>query len=473
MPASDASIAALQRRGLGRAGPVELDLQGLRRAITEARVLQIWRGQAAPLEALDAPLVRRRLLTQALETRVVRHELARRRISTTPEALDLAVANAADGRGPAAPRTGPAPTPEALTASIHARYGVEPAVVRRVAQDLLEAPLLVEALLDAEPDEALKARWIDAETQLVVDVVRVPRVPTTAEINAVVRGRAAEIDTWYTAHSNRFNTPQRARVHRFFLKGTSEATREKLASFRDRILAGEPFEALAGEHSDGPQARHGGRVGALSLSKLSEAEGLPAGALTVIRPEPDGLAFYRVDDQYPAVHRPASQITVRREIAATLLREADTLAAARAATAQIRTHLAAELPDLPAGLERLRVKRSRTPRFARAGRQSVPGLGLAPELFKALFTAKPGAVVGPLTVRQDYVVARVVSRTSPDPTQWATARGRWVAQWRTQAQRTALDRWLSERLKDETMWVASDRLSALPRAALLEDRVEQ
>jgi parvulin-like peptidyl-prolyl isomerase len=456
---------------LGRAGPVHLDLAGLRVAIAESRVLQAWQGREAPVEALASVELRQRLLSQALENRVVRLEVNRRGLSVDASTLERALVNAAAGQPADAPLSEPPPSAAVLDERLRARYGVAPEVVARVARDMLESARLSEALLDEVSD--LKAAWMAANTEAVLDLVLSPRVPTSQEIDRAVRARAAEIAAWYAKNEGRFNQPERLRLSRIAVKVAAEteaeAVRITAESLRNRVLAGEDFRQLARTESDDPSARRGGGMALVPAEKRPDLAKLAPNALSPVTREGEYWSFYRLDAVLPAVVRSLDSGPVQREIAATLLRAADDLPEAVGLAQQAAAMLMRE-PEgnsLPALVRVNRLKRFTTRPFVQSGHDVVPGLGLAPEVFAGAFTTPVGKVAPRVTVRQDYVVYRVVSRTSPDPTTWPEARAAFVAQWRSREIRQAEDRWLSQRLKGEVLWVATERLAAIPLAELL------
>lgn len=468
---------------LGRAGPVVLGLEGLREAIAETRILQQWHGgQRPPLDALSSPLVRRRVLTRALETRVVREEARKRGIVVPPDELGRALRAAAAGRRPdaAGAETAEAEAAEPLDldlldAQLAARYEAPAAQVRQVVTDVLVAGRFVEALLDDMDDAALQARWALEETRVRVDVVRISRVPTAREIDEVVRTRQPDIARYYRDHPRLFNTPERAVVKRIFVRSgdAPDGARARAEALRARVADGEDFEAVARAESEGPQARAGGHVGGVVRERLPEAFDTPVGELTPVREEPEGWAFYRVEGRTPAVTRPLDDQRVQREIGAALLREGDQLPHARRVAEQARALLrsAPDGDELTRLVATERLRRHLTEPFNAAGARLVPGLGLADELFPAIFALRPEApVTAVFTVRQDYVVARLVERTEPDSARWPEARAAFRAQWRARERPHIVETWLNERLKGEPMWVDMDRLKALPADALDPDQ---
>ena len=61
---------------LGQAGPIAIDLDTMREAVAEARVLRHWQSGTKPeLSALKNPRMRQKVLIRAIETRLVRREV--------------------------------------------------------------------------------------------------------------------------------------------------------------------------------------------------------------------------------------------------------------------------------------------------------------------------------------------------------------------------------------------------------------
>lgn len=456
-------------RGIGRAGPVVMDVDALRVAVQEARVLQAWRGGAQPpAEALESIMLRRRLLTKAMETRLVRLEVARRGLELPAAEVDGLMRAAALGK---APRPLPGPPVADADARIFERFGVPTAQVRRVAEDLVSGRVLTEALLDDVDVETLRARWRKEQTRVRLDLVGVPRVPSSKEIDAATKARSAEIDAWYAAHRNRFVRPERTIVSRVFVAFGPDrgVTRAKIDGLRGRVAGGEAVGEVARAASEGPNARRGGRLGGMSRKQLPAAFEVAAkGGVTPVLEERDGWAFYVTDGRVPAMSRGSDDPRVRREITATLLREADQLPHARKVALRVRA-LLRRAPDgakLAALVKTERLRRRTTEPFHAAGAQLVPTIGLAPKLFEAAFELAPGAVSQVIPVRQAYVVARLVERLEADPAAWAPAQAEWVKAWRARERPSVVQGWLTGRLAEKQAWVDMERLRALTLADL-------
>jgi hypothetical protein len=467
-PASEPGIPA---DAVGRAGPVVLDLAGLRDAVEEARVLQFWRSGAAPdVNALQNPMLRQRLVEKALQTRVIRAEGARRGLAVPPERLHQALEDFAAGRPVDAPVPEPAPDPSTLDARLAARYGTTPDRARQVVVDLLQSGLLAEALLDETPEDRLRRAWEDEQTQLRVDLVLVPRVPTSGEIDRAVRERADAVKAFYEAHLDRFQKPERVVARRVVVPvpagadaAAREAARKRAEALRARVAGGEDLKKVAATESVEAERRRGGLVGPWTRETAPELFGVAPGQLSSVVACRQGWTFFRIETHVPASTRPLDDPTVQGEIAAEILRTEDVLPHARDVAERVRALLRAA----PGGadLDRLvhdeRLTRQTTPPFNRAA-QRVPGIGLSPELFEAVFRLTPAApVTEVVTVRQNYVVARQVELHTPDPAAWPAAKAGFTAQWRTQQRPFVVDNWLAERLRGQPLWVDGKRLDAL------------
>lgn len=470
---------------LGRAGPVVLDIGAFAVALDEARILEQWRtGQSPPAEALRDPRLRRRLMTQALETRVVRLEARQRGLAPDPERFEQMMRLAAAGHRLETP-----PSPEVLASvqaleavdpALEARFGASAERVRRVGLDVLEAEMLADALLSAVPESASKAAWLADNTRVVVDVVRVPRVPTSSEIDRAIESRGPAIAEYFASHQRLFRTPERAFVRRLLVPVPADAdpaaraeARRRAEALRAEVVAAEAqdagaFEAVIEREAPAREARSGGRmrVGRSQMPEAFEAPlpGEGPGPLSPVVATADGWHFYRVEGRAPAVERTLDDPRVKREIAAELLREADALTAAKRTAGRVRT-LLGQSPDgeaLAALVKSERLRRSTTAPFAASGPEVVPGVGLAPELFEAIFALTPEAPVTPvMTVRQHYVVARLVSREAPDPAQWSAVGARYTAEWKARRRPRVIDEWLTERLDGRPTWIDGPRLQGL------------
>lgn len=462
LAASARAESPLPPNALGRAGPVVLMPADFDAAVVEARILEQWRAnRTPPLAALRSRDLRRQIAIKAMETRVVRLEAAKRGVQPDPDRLRAALTNAALGR----PYNTPVATPlDDLDARLVARYSAPAERVRQVAIDLLEAQSLSTALLDAVDDATHRARWLTESTTIALDLVQVPRVPTLWEIEATVKGRGDDIDIWYAVHRARYDRPARAQVRRGFARSDPAqpgAAKARVAQWRAALKAGTDPAAIFTQ-GDGPEATNEGRIGRVTRNRLPIAFELEAGDVSAPIAEDGGWAIYLVEAKTPASLRPAHDSSVRREIAATLLREGDVLPHARQVAETVRRYLASNPKRLASMMKTERLKRRTTPAFAQSRRTLVPGIGLAPDLVKAAFALqKPGQVTPIVRVRQNYVVARLIERQSPDPGTWTSARAAYIDAWKAKEQPHIIEDWLTTRLAKAQLWIDMPRIAAI------------
>ena len=455
---------------IGRAGPASLDTAGFFDAIAEARVLEQWRAnRVPPIEALRSADLRRRVVIKALETRVVRTEVDRRGLQPEPVAMTTALANAALGRPYSAPLK--AAPPADLEARLAAKYISSVARVRSVAADLLGSRALAESLLDEVDDATHRARWLRESTLLTLDLLFVPRVPTSQEIEATTKLRPDDIDIWYAVHAARYTRPERARVRRLFARAADtspaalKAARARIDAWAARLRDGDDLDTVMAL-GDGPEAERDGKIGRVTRAQNAAVFEVEVGQQTapVREVETPGWTIYHLESILPALDRPSHDSALRREIAATLLREGDALPHAMQVAERTRNLLIAR-PDstiLKGWLKSNRIKSKQTKPFHRSERTLVPGVGLAPALVDAAFELRsPGAVTPIVRVRQDYVIARLVERTTPDLATWATAKTAYIEAWKQRTRATVVEDWLSSRLAGEPLWIDMPRIIAI------------
>jgi hypothetical protein len=443
---------------LGKAGPVEIDLNEYRRAISETRILRKWRtGQAAPLAALKDRRLRKQILTRALETRLVRREVNRRRLVVPPKDMEGLLVRAALGIQPDSglSKTHYARAPkdiDRLEAKVVAQFGAPFSHVKRVAQDFIEHRVLAEDLLNSVPESKRKEIWLNEKTCIRLELFRVPRVPTGVEITDAVQKRHAEFDAYYQKNPRLFKTPARSFVRRFLLPNTDRNkdvdVKKKLATYRKRIQAGDDMETLVRQFATPRDRRSGGRV-TVSKRKRPDLHELKDGALTQIEQHPEGWVFYKIEGHGEGVHRLLTDNRVQREIAAALLRRDDRLIHAKQTAGLIALRLRQERTGaaFKALLKKERIRVSETKLFCRSKARLIPTIGLAPELTTSVFELRKQQPVGnPVKVRQYYVVARLIERVDPTDAEWKKQAESFTAQWLDRERPLVVKKWIRSQL---------------------------
>ena len=218
---------------VARDGSIELTVADLPSIVDASRALQIWRSGVRPPEsALSNLEVRLQLLDSALDARLVHAEVALRGLTPTPGDLEPLLALAQAGLAPdaVAPTM---PVPMYVGAAFEARYLISQTQFARLAQDVLEASRLRDALLAEMTDEALQPIWRDQKTRVQIQLVHVGRVPSTREIDVAVLSRPMELQAWYDAHPELFVTPAKRTIRRVIVDpvGQDPAARAAATAF--------------------------------------------------------------------------------------------------------------------------------------------------------------------------------------------------------------------------------------------------
>jgi hypothetical protein len=460
---------------IAREAGAALIVADLPAVVDASRALQIWRtGTRPPESALSSLDVRLQLLETALDARRIEAECARRGLSPTPADLEPLLALARAGLPPDAPTPATAPVPLYAGDAFTARYLVPEAGFAGVARDVLAASRLRDALLADTTADTLKQLWTDENTRVRIEVVQVGRVPSTREIDEVVRTRPMEMRAWYDANPQLFVTPTRRAVQRVVVEPAGQdpaarATARTLAEkLRAAAAAGTPFDALP--KSPGVRVT---AVRPLSRSQYPPAFDLAFGQISEVLDFRDGFAFARVDAETPGSVRPLEDTSVAREVAAAMLREFDELPQARAVAEEASRMLtsqpaAAVVEQLSLRYPSVRLRALSPPAFARSAGEIVPVVGLAPALFQAAFELEPTRpVTAVLPVRQEYCVGRLVERQSARAEDWPAAEAAFTARWRSRESRNVLREWLirQRRAPGAERWVDRRRLAMLTPAA--------
>jgi hypothetical protein len=451
-----------------------MDLDAYRGAVAEARALQVWRsGKPAPMTALENPVLRRRVLTKALETRVVRRETSRRGLTPDLDVLNGLLMQAAQGQPPNLARAKSSASSvraEELEAKLFGRYSELGPHIRRAALDIIDAGMLADQLLGQTPEAVFKAAWKAQNTTVMVDLVRIPRVPSSREIDVAVRQRQPAMKRYHETESKFFRKPARVFLRRMWLPWPKDATNEQKEALRTQINAlrkqvesGTDFITLVQKHGALQDRRSGGKL-TLKQKTRPDFYDLPADTLTPVEKNHMGLAFYRIEGKAPAVNRSFTDARVQREIAAALLRKADVLPEARRIAGEV-TRLLRTDPDgeeLVQLVKKHRLRRKNTPSFAQAQQRQVPTIGLAPALFTEIFslTAKK-PVSSTIHVRQDYVVARLLERKNADENAWPATREDYTARWKKRKRPRMVDEWLNAHLAGKPLWVDMKQVGAI------------
>lgn len=326
----------------------------------------------------------------------------------------------------AAHERGIAATPEEVAAHIASDPRLAGAPVERarvVAADAVLNRRLTEALVTAPTDDAVWNAWRAHTERVEIEFVAVPNTPSSNAITAFVEGHGDEIERHFREHPGKFRLPESRRVR--ILEMTGPDARNALAGHRVQVLAGADFAALARIHSVHATAAQGGDLGWVVRRQRPEAFAVEVGDVTEPFVTKVGQAVALVVEALP--ERPQALTgSVRREIAADLLRAAGPDAGAAELAADIRAAWTGDDVDAllrPHGLRRqpsLPFEDARPDVF-------VPGIGREPAVLAAVRTlVDSGDVAGPVFARGHHYVVRLVRRGKATRTAFAAERAEFA-----------------------------------------------
>jgi peptidyl-prolyl cis-trans isomerase SurA len=124
-----------------------------------------------------------------------------------------------------------------------------------------------------------------------------------------------EVERFYKDHLKDFSTAEEVTLSEIIIPATGDGSQgQALASgYRDRLMQGESFPALASQVSKGPTASKGGSIGTYQLSQLSQQitasiANVKEGDVSAVTKLPEGYAIFRVDSRKPPVVRPFEEV---------------------------------------------------------------------------------------------------------------------------------------------------------------------
>jgi len=124
-----------------------------------------------------------------------------------------------------------------------------------------------------------------------------------------------EVERYYKEHQKDFSSPEEVTLSEILIPSAgTDREAESLANlYRDRLLKGESFAALASQYSKGPTASKGGSIGTFPVSKLNSQiaraiTSVKEGDISAVVKIPEGYAVYRVDARKVSVVRPFDEV---------------------------------------------------------------------------------------------------------------------------------------------------------------------
>ena len=334
------------------------------------------------------------------------------------------------------------------------RYQTTPTIVRQIIIQQWKRHSLAEMLFDKLPPGFMLVNWFQRNVQLKFSAISIPRVPTSAEIDAAIQTKKDAIRTVYEGKPQRFVKPAKIVAQRVLVPWRAPRTptddewvRAKVKELRTAAIQGKPMEMLVTSAGFGPDQRKGGRV-TLRSGRFPDLKELAAGEVSSINEDKLGVFFFKVLTHIPVFERKLTDTTVQRELAAELLRNEDELPTAKAQALRAATILSSttEAPSLDA----LNVQGARAMQpkpFAPFADALIPGVGTSEDASNRLKRLRDGEVTEqPILVRQDYVVFRADKWILPDLNEWwQSALTEWPI-FVQKAKGQLIEQWLARRL---------------------------
>ncbi len=314
-----------------------------------------------------------------------------------------------------------------------------------------------------EPE--VKRRYTESETQLELQVVRIPddlvlgKVPVDEPaIDAFLSASEADVKAQYDADFNRlYNIPRKATLRTIVLRsdlpstaGTEEGgVTPELRQRADAIKKeadGKDFAELAKRYSEDLSASSGGLLGTVSEPQLDPALAkavfaTPAGSVSEVVETGRGLEIVKVDSVEDARSVPFDE--VKREIARDMIakKEVSRVAGEIAEKILAEWKLTGTVPQALLDENHLTV----TATGPMSPLDPSPMLQSSPDVVSAAIAAgKPGVLDGVYPAPYGRVVANVVSYQAPSPEGYAEKAEELRLQMLYEARMAFLDAWTKD-----------------------------
>lgn len=201
----------------------------------------------------------------------------------------------------------------ALTSMIERKLQLQEAKARSVEVSDQEVKQAVQQLkqqgekLDEKDPASVKAVKEQLTLLKVVD----------REVRSGVMVADPEMKRYYNEHRDRFSLPEEYTLSQILIRPRSQDdladAREKVREIMKLLKQGEPFEDLALQYSDGPNASRGGKLGLVRQGELlpvierGVSHLVPGGISDVIESS-EGLHIVRLEDKKPKQFRPYDEV---------------------------------------------------------------------------------------------------------------------------------------------------------------------
>lgn len=344
-------------------------------------------------------------------------------------------------------------TPEATAALLADLFGLAVADLHELLVDEAAHAAWVAHAREAIDDERARLDYLDRHTTIEVDVLRVPNLPTDAELQAFIAAPPTpdHFERAYASARARYAAPATRSVLRLRCAGPTDPARA-----RDALSAFVAAQPARPEYPPNLVDEGGERVCETLLEPvvgLTEAQApevftAPLDGSTSVYEQRDGdLVVDWITGHAPASVTPLDD-TVRRALAREHLAHSAPLPSALTRLSRARERLrAGDDAALQAFLAEELLRLDHYGPLARSDAGGMAGLGEAPGLEEALFALTPEAPIleTPFLVRGDLVTARLTARTEATDADYERDREAYAAELDAAVQRSAWDAfWAAE-----------------------------
>lgn len=342
-------------------------------------------------------------------------------------------------------------------------YGSQRAFIQSFTRELLGQKLveiLVENVRVSDAEVDLRSRYELETVRIAFVALPTNRLPAEItlddeEVEAWAAENQEALRAVYEERKEAYALPERVRARHVLILAPADASEEEqeearleAEAARERILAGEPFEAVAAEVSeDAGTANEGGLLGVFARGEndpaLDEAAfSLAEGELSPLIRSEHGFHVLRVEEKL----EPATPTF--DELRFELAREQATQARAlewAATTSQRLAEAIAEGSSLEVAAREEGLSLERTPALRRRADGFVPGLAAAPEILTAAFTLEEGQSSSRIFERPGQrVLIQVLEHHVPAEEELAAQRPERRQEIETEKQNRAVESWLND-----------------------------
>ena len=240
-------------------------------------------------------------------------------------------------------------------------------------------------------------------------------------------------------------------VEPFWIRGgRSEVQRVETNTVRKALIEGQRLESLKDDY---PLLTKGS-IKTLRGRSIPRNTEIKEGVFTPVRLTRYGWTFYKIKRIYPEYVRSLNERSVKREVAAAVLREQDHLPRAMNLAQHAKKLLEQNVEEsqIIKWARSNRVRISKPDPFFESLQSVVPTIGLAPRLHENILNLDLNQVSEPVSVRQHYVVAKMLKRTERQE-DWNVVKEDFIKSWKLRRAPHILDEWLTIFLKKKSRWV--------------------